>query len=60
MILKKKIIDLSAAKSVILLRTPKTFQLVTKQIVYLGERVLSYVERFKYLGHILTASFTDD
>ena len=39
---------------------PKTFELVSKPNIYLGESVLSYVERFKYLGHILTASFTDD
>ena len=57
---KKNLIEFSAAKSVGLLVPPKTLKLVTKPNVYLGETVLSYVERFKYLGHILTASFTGD
>ena len=57
---KKNLIEFSAAKSVVLLVLPKTLKLVNKPNIYLGENVLSYVERFKYLGHILTATFTDD
>ena len=57
---KKNIIEFRAAKSFVWLMLPKTFKLVTRPNIYLGESAFSYVERFKYFGHILTASFTDD
>ena len=57
---KKNHIEFSAAKSVVLLLLPKTLKLVAKPNVYLGESVLSYLERLESLGHILTVSFTDD
>ena len=57
---KENVIEFTAANSVVLLILPKTFKLVTKPNIYLGESVLPYVERFKCSVHFLTASFTDE
>ena len=57
---KKNFIEFGAAKSVVLLVLRKAFNLETMPKIYLGGSVPSYVEMFKYLGHILFVSFTDD
>lgn len=57
---RENCIEFSSSKSVVLLITPKHFTLDIRPNIYLGECNISYVERFKYLGHVLTADFTDD
>ena len=56
---KEHFFEFSVAKSFVLLIIPKTFKLVAKPKIYLGESILFYSERFKNLGHTLT-DFADD
>ena len=53
-------IEFSAAKSVVLMTVPPSFCMLNKPNVYLGENVLSYVDEFKYLGHIISSDLSDD
>ena len=53
-------IEFSASKSVVLVIVPPTVSIPIKPNVYLGNSVLSYVDHFKYLGHIISNDLSDD
>ena len=57
---ERNYIQFSAAKSVILTIVPSTANIAIKSDVYLGSSVLSYVDLFKYLGHIISSDLSDD
>lgn len=53
-------IEFSASKSVVLVIVPPAVNISNKPNIFLGRNVLSYVEEFKYLGHIISQDLTDD
>ena len=57
---RENLIEFSPHKTVVLLVEPLKHRVKCKPNVYLNNQVLTYVSSFKYLGHIITDTFTDD
>ena len=53
-------IKFNAAKSVVQLIKPHGLRITVTPNIYLGTETLCYVEKFKYLGQIITSDLTDD
>ena len=53
-------LEFSASKSVVLVIVPPSISIPIKPNVYLENSVLSYVDHFEYLGHILSSDLSDD
>ena len=56
----KNFIEFSARKTVVIRVKPPFHMTETKPSVFLNHQVLTYVEEFKYLGHIINEAFRDD
>ena len=53
-------IQFSAPKFVVLLIPPPACKLRNRPNIYLGDKILSYVEELRYLGHVVSESLTDN
>ena len=53
-------ITYSIMKTEAMLILPRGTKLDNPPLIYLNGCVIGYVDRFRYLGHIITSSFTDD
>ena len=56
----KNLIELSARKTVVIRVKSTCHMSETKPSVFLNHQMLTYVEEFKYLGHIWNEDFRDD
>ena len=56
----ENLVEFNTRKSVVLLINPHKPVVVTKPNIYLNIQSLSYVDKFKYLGHFISEGFTDD
>ena len=56
----ENLVEFNTGKIVVLLVNPHKSVVVTKQNIYLNNQSLSYVDKFKYLGHFISEGFTDD
>ena len=57
---KENLIEFSPTKTVVLLIAPPRYNVETSPNIYLGDIILSYVTKFKYLGHIISCDLKDD
>ena len=57
---ERNYIEFSVAKLVVLMIAPSTVNITIKPNVYLGSSVLSYIDHYKYLGHILGSDVSVD
>ena len=53
-------IEFSPTKTVVMLVSPVGSSFTNKPNIYLKDNVISYVDEFKYLGHIINNDLTDD
>ena len=57
---EENLIKSSPTKTVAMLIPPSRYKFETKPNVSLGTVLLSYVEKFRYLGHIINDEISDD
>ena len=57
---EENLIEFSPTKTVVMRIPPPRCKLQARPNIYLGRIMLSYVEKFKYLGHIITCDLSDD
>ena len=57
---KSYYIEYNTDKTEAMLIRPRANTLLTPPRIYLGRTLIKYVDKFRYLGHIITDDFTDD
>ena len=57
---ERNYINFIVAKLVVLMIAPSTVNITIKPNVYLGSGVPSYIDHYKYFGHIISSEVSDD